>query len=268
MIIGIDVGGTKIEGVLWNKRKRSVVRFVRQPTPKTKEKFIKTLELMLGRLSRDAHITGVGIGIPGSFDYKGKILHTQNIPYLDGLNIMLAIKKLVPVPVAIDNDVSCIARAEFYFQSVRRPAKRIKNKTMFVIAPGTGIGGAIIFNRKVFSGATHSAGEVGHTILISNNKFSISKLKTLEQLYQIARDKKDYKKVGVLLGIAISNIIRILNPDIILIGGGLTDIHKKFMPEVRNVIKKFIPLPARKTPVKIVQRKRSAAIGAALLFSK
>lgn len=276
MTIGIDIGGTKIEGVLWNTKIKQVIRAIRYPTPQTRGGFRKVLKHLLEQLSKNARITDVGVGIPGSFDYKKKkILSTPNILYLKGFDIISLIQETAHTRVAVDNDVNCMARSELYLSA----NWRIKNKTIFVIAPGTGIGGAIIFDGKIFNGATHSAGEIGDTILkletcnmkhsAKRFKFHASHFRTIENLYQYARDKKDYKIVGILLGIAIANVIKILNPDIIFIGGGLAALHKKFMPEVQKMMEKFVfPLSARKTPIKIIRRKRSAAIGAALLFNK
>lgn len=246
MVLGIDIGASKINIVVWNGKK-IVDKWLSEEA--TKEK----LKQGVGQFD----IKKIGIGVPGIVK-DSKIIKCPNLSGLNGLDL----RKLLKKDVRLDNDANCFLRAEAKLGA----AQRYKN--VLAITLGTGIGGSIMINGKIYYGANNSAGEIGHMI-IKDSKFRTQNLKlqlktqncfTWEQFYQAS--KNDSKKQSKVLSIGLANLINILDPEIIVIGGGAAQMPKDF--------RKYIISPlSKKTPIVFSKLGLDAgAIGAALLFEE
>jgi len=278
-MIGIDIGGTKIEAVLLDKNFK-IIKKTRLPTgPRTnKEKVIKNILKALK--SVDDNKSSIGIGFPGIVD-KGKIIGSQNITILKGYNLKSRIEKETKRKVLIDNDANCFTIAETKIGS----AKGAKNVVGITI--GTGIGGGIISEGELLHGFTGGAGEVGKIIL------DVKKNLTFEDLCSGTGITKRYKDLGGkidnpdpkkiyyskerlakdifsefidIMGTALASIATTLNPEVIVIGGGVSN-----LPIINDLKKSFKKHAKSKTIQKVTiknsQIKASGAIGAALLHS-
>lgn len=233
--IGVDIGGSKINIVLWDG-KRIVARRQAQ-------------EVSLKRLNEElSHfkVSKIGIAIPGILDFKtGNILKCPNLSSFNGLNLKEILKK----DIYVDNDANCFLRAE-----AKLGAGRGYNDIL-AVTMGTGIGGAIkiaeLNKDLVYKGARGSAGEFGHIIIDGG--------KTWEELYQATKEEpKQQEKVNA---IGLANLINIFDPEIIILGGGGAKLPK------RELIERYIISPLAKK-AKIVGSKLgldACAIGAALL---
>ncbi|MBU3942739.1 ROK family protein [Patescibacteria group bacterium] len=234
LIIGVDIGGSKINIIVWDGQK--VVDSWR-----TNEVSLKNLKRGISYFN----ISKVGIGVAGVLDYKtGCILDSPNLKLFEGL----CLKKFLNKKVRFDNDVNCFLRAEAKLGSAKG------SKNVLAVAMGTGIGGAIIINKKtIYLGSHGSAGEFGF--------MTIKDGKTWEKLYQETKDKDKEQKQIHALGFA--NLINIFDPEIIVLGG-----DGAILPN-QKLMKKFILSPlAKKT--QIISGKlglNAVAIGAALLWS-
>jgi len=187
-ILGVDIGGSKINFVAWDGRKIIKQVLIQKPT---------IAKLKRG-IEQFPEIKKIGFGAPGIVDAKtGKIIKCPNLPEFNGLNL----KKLFPDnEIKIDNDVHCFLLAE----KLIGQAKNKKN--VLAVMMGTGIGGAIMINNKILP---QPAGEVGRMI-IDNGQ-------TWEKLYQ--KNKNNPQKQKQIHKIAIANLINIFNPEIIILGG-------------------------------------------------
>jgi len=298
-LIGIDIGGSKINAIL--TREGKIFHRVKSQTPKNRKEFLKKLDSAVDHLisaTGKKNILGIGCGVAGTLDVdKGIILKSPNISFLNGFDIKKWLERKFSCEVKIDNDARSFTRAEYLF-GAGRGYKNIVGMTL-----GTGIGGGIIINGKMIYGINGSTGEVGHMIL--NSKFpacaeasagrqipnskpedfeSLAGIKGLRRLgftnslktYQLAKSgdkkaKKAFEELGRHLGVGLANLINILDPEIIVIGGGLSGAYKFFLPIAKKTMAKFIFSPKSRNNVKIFIGKldeNAGAIGAAALFIK
>jgi predicted NBD/HSP70 family sugar kinase len=157
--IGVDVGGTKIEGVLVNEKGR-VLRNERILTEADKGRTVvlhKILRVIHSLWEKD--VIGIGIGIPGRLDHRGKVVLMPNIPALLGFDLMEYLQKRTQIPIIIENDAGCFALAESMFGA----GKKARNMAGIIV--GTGVGGGIVLDGRLYVGSRGYAGEIGHAVI-------------------------------------------------------------------------------------------------------
>src|SRR4030042_5385271 len=231
--LGFDIGGSNIKAALIKNKE-----IIRKALENTSDN-LENLLLLLGKMKYDlctqlsaGEISGVGFSIAGALDVeREKMLHSPNIPYLDGQPIKKMLeKKMAPLPIKLEHDVHCFLQAEKDIGL----AKDLKN--VFYLAVGTGVGGAFMINREIFIGAHGASGEAGHMIIERNSGQDFESLTannfvknmlgvTGKEAEQLARsgDKKAedfFEERGKNLGIGIANIINVFDPEAVIIGGG------------------------------------------------
>ena len=262
-IIGIDIGGSKIRAVLFKGGK--VLKGIKIPVSlKNREEFLEKLEALVRKLISGAgnkEILGIGCGVAGALDLeKGVILRAPNLRLLNNFNIKNWLEKKFVCDVKIDNDARSFLRAEYMFGAGRG------YKNLIGITLGTGIGGGVIINGKMFYGANDSAGELGHMIIDHGKDLEILTVKLARKFKFSKTSIKEFKK-NIIIGLA--NIINILDPEAIIIGGGAAENVKTFLPKIKAAAVKFIISPKSQKNVKIILGKlgeNAGAIGAAALF--
>ena len=262
-IIGIDIGGSKINAVIFGNGK--VLKNAKIPTPKKiRKEFLEKLEALVRKLISEAgikEILSIGCGIAGVLDLeKGIILHAPNLQFLNNFNIKNWLTKKFSCDVKIDNDARCFLRGEYMFGAGRG------YKNLIGVTLGTGIGGGIIINGKIFYGANGSAGEFGHIILDRGKDLETL---TVKQARKFEFSKTTIKEFEKNLKIGFSNIINVLDPEAIIIGGGAAETVKTFLPKIKMAAAKFIVSPKSQKNVRIIIGRlgeNAGAIGAAMLF--
>jgi len=159
--IGVDIGGTKILAVLVDE-KGSIKERIKFNTAKNrKDILIQITEAISYLIKKEKEgskqiIKGIGVGVPGIINRnKGKLITLPNVPSLNGFHIISFLKKKFRMKVCLENDSACTSLAEYKFGL----GKNVRN--MFCLTLGTGIGGGIILNGKIYSGRG-SAPEPGH----------------------------------------------------------------------------------------------------------
>lgn len=300
-IVGVDIGGTKINVVLFRGAK--VLHKDKQPTEtKNLSAFMTQLEGIVSSVIsplRRREFIGIGCGIAGALDLeKGQVLKAPNLPIINGLKIREWLAKKFHREVKIDNDARSFLRGE-HLWGAGRGYKNLVGLTL-----GTGIGGGIIIDGKMINGANDAAGEIGHmalNIVQGNSKFKIpnskqisnskSQILDFEELagaralknlgfsdslkaYNLAKKgdknaRKAFEKVGEYLGISLANIVNMIDPQAIIIGGGLAGAEKFILPQAQKTMKKLITSPKAAEKVKILLGKLgedAGAMGAAALF--
>ena len=280
--VGLDIGGTTIRGVVTNKQGK-VIGSTKLRTGKTKKIVLENIKEILDGLfevSDKKKIKRVGVGFAGFADENGKVIFSPNTPIV-GCNLKQFVRKWTKKSVVAENDANCFVVAEHAFGAGRG----YENIVGIVI--GTGIGGGIIVNNKLYTGLNNSAGEVGHTFvgpdnntkdveyyasgrqLIKRYKLLGGKLKDprLNDL-KISKEriaKKVYQESYSLWARICANVIMTLNPQVVIIGGGVAnDID---FPLLRKETKRLVIQPLAKN-TKISSAKLgelSGAIGAARL---
>jgi glucokinase len=277
--IGIDIGGTKMAATLFDGSKS--IEFYKLATPKENLNdfcvMLKALTEPLFKKAEDENfvIKSIGIGVPGIVDAKdSRILFAPNIPILNNIKPGELIKdKLnLEIPIKIDNDANCFVKAEASVGA----GKKLNNILGIVI--GTGIGGSWSFNKKIYKGAHGYAGEPGEMIINLQEKI------TLEQAYHkimqnnpesLAEEaeqgdilaKKKFEEFGSYLGMTLANIVNLIDPEIIIIGGGVSNSIDLFLESAKNTMQEFLINENYKN-LEIIKTKlgeKAGAIGAALL---
>jgi glucokinase len=269
MILGIDIGGTSVKcGIVSHEGEISQIRTFNTRGWVESIGFVESLKLEIGNYIKDfPDINGVGMGYPGllSSDRK-RVLLMANIPSVVDSPVVEILNSSYPgVVFRIENDAKCAALGEHYFGE----NKGIDNYLMVTL--GTGVGGGLIINKKLFIGGKGNATEVGH-ILTSNGKtlernvgishlikFAVEKLenypgKTLLKGKDITPkvinecaalgdelSKDIFKHVGFYLGEVMVGVVRTVDVDNILLGGGISGAFDFIVPEMRRKMEEHLP---------------------------
>jgi glucokinase len=247
MFVGFDLGGTALKyGVVDEGGK--VLSESQVNTPENVEKLLHTLEEIWKRLKSDhPHIQTAGFGIPGIFGKKEqRILQSPNYPGLDNFALIPALSRFIDVPFRVNNDANMAAFGEY-------KAGAGKNcHSLVLLTIGTGVGTGIVLNGDVWEGACGFAGELGHAVVnpqgetcncgsqgcletevsapkIVKNYQAYSKSHnkiTAEEVALKAKSndraaKQAFATAGYYLGLGLALVINLLNPEKILLGGGV-----------------------------------------------
>jgi glucokinase len=249
LTIGLDIGGTKICGVVFNGK--TVIKTITVATPQNLKSFKAVLKKTLEYLQSLNQIKALGIGFPGVVSHTGKVLYAPNLKYLEKVNLLNLLKFTQIKKIKIENDANCFALAE------ARKGAGIKFKHLVGVTLGTGIGAGLISHRQVYSGLHGSAGEVGH--MMANENY------TYEKLFQQYRDAKNYSALGKLLGRLFADIYNLLDIEAIILGGSVAKSADKFIANTNLELKKHLLNPYIKPKILISKLNNAGSIGAALL---
>jgi glucokinase len=255
--LGIDIGATSIKTVLFNEGaiKSSIV-----PTPKNKKALLKAVaEIIYDAKTIDgksAKLDRFGVGFAGVVDLKsGKLSGAPNLPFMNGFNLGAYLKSLHS-GAKINNDAKCALLAELKFGH----AAKFKNSVL--IAIGTGIGGGVLINGEMYYGQG-AAGELGHIILDRGKTYeNLAGGKALKHY-----GPSEIAKVGLYTGMACVNIVRILNPDVIILSGGVVVKNPRIAKDAAKIMKRHLPARYTKSTKILVSKlgEFAGAIGAAWL---
>lgn len=294
-IIGLDVGGTKIAAGAVDGRGK-VIKKITLPTQANRGKKI-ILKNILTAASKVwlPGVKAIGVAMAGQCDFKnGVFVSGPNFPK-NFKNVKLGkfLKENFRVPVYLDND----ARAFTLAESVSGAGRGFKN--VIGLTLGTGIGGGIVIDGKILRGKNNTAGELGHMTLEASSLFrcscgrfghfeALASGTALENFYKklsgkflpgreiakkiLAKDKNAKQAVaqlGKFLGLGLASLTQLLNPDIIVVGGGAIITPTLWPAALREFKKRVIYKSLKNT--KIVKAKLGSdagIIGATLLTSK
>ena len=169
MYIGIDLGGTKIAVGLVNENGEIIAK---KSTPTLRERGYKEIVKDMAELSKSvikesgydiSNVKAVGIGCPGTTDSeRGLVLYSNNI-VMHNVPLAEEFRKYLDLPVTLINDADAAAYGEY------RAIGKKMHSFLFVTL-GTGVGGGIIINDKIFDGFNHSGGEIGHMAIVLDGK--------------------------------------------------------------------------------------------------
>ena len=296
-ILAIDLGGTNLKIGLLN----SSFKILRKHVLSTKSHvskgaLIKAIIDSVNTIAassgvRKSEIIGLGVGLPGPIDVQKGLVHFfPNIPGWKEVRLKAILENKLRVPVFLDNDANLMCLAEFKLGA----AKNTTNAVCLTL--GTGVGAGIIIDGTLYRAKTFAAGEIGHIPInesgprcncggiacvetyVGNKRIVALARKMfgrdipLETLSNMARkgNKKAlalWRTIGAHLGTALVGVVNLLNPDCIVIGGGVAKAGKVLFDSVKNVVASHaMKIQARH--VKIVKSKLGSdagLIGAAIL---
>lgn len=290
---GIDLGGTKIEGVVLDEALRPLVR-IRLATEACNgyrhvlQRIVELIDRMALQAGTSPPST-IGIGTPGSIDVRTGVIKNSNTLCLNGKPFRSDIEALLERQVLVDNDANCFALAEYRMGSGKMLSD---SATVFGIILGTGVGGGIVCGGRLHHGAQGIAGEWGHNELIPGGEpcycgrrgcvETVISGPALERYYSnltgqekalaaIASGDDDASRRTIArlqeyFGKALAGVINVLDPDMVIIGGGVGNIDALYSQSVRYRIASHVFNGSFDTPVVRPRLGDSAGVfGAALL---
>ena len=245
--IGIDLGGTKIEGILLDEKYNTIQRKrIETHQENGYDSIVKSIISLINELrAKTGEKTSVGICTPGVIDTNSGLVKNSNTLCLIGMPLKTDIEKALGSQTVMENDANCFALAESLLGSAKG------YDVVFGVIMGTGVGGGIVINGTLHKGKTNIAGEWGHhTLRPDGNECYCGKRGCVEtyisgpalekrwleltgkkeSLQSIVQDLSDGKakqwKEEFLenFGISLANVIDILDPNVIVLGGGASNI--------------------------------------------
>lgn len=292
---GIDLGGTKIEGVILDEHLNVIHRHrIATEADGGYEHIISRIDLLINELKSQSGILpkSIGIGTPGSVDKHSGLMKNSNTTALIGKSIIKDIEEKLGVAIKLTNDANCFAMAETKMGIVADTYPDAE--VVFGVIMGTGVGGGIVINGQVIDGLHGIAGEWGHNVLIDGGvdcycgkQGCVEKViagPSLERFYrEQSGESKRLKDIVAAagpddpfaqqtmdrlvhyFGKAISVIINILDPDVIVLGGGVSNINDLYT-RGPAAAESFVFNGELKTPILKPKLGDSAGVfGAALL---
>jgi len=271
--IGIDLGGTNTkigvvdsEGNLINSK--IIKTHSHQNVDKTLERIWETAKkLILEKEIPLFSVVGIGIGIPGPVKNQSTVGFFANFDWERNLNLKEKMEKLSGIETRIENDANIIAQGEAIFGAAKG------KKSSITIAIGTGIGGGIFYNGNLISGMSGVGGEIGHMKVVKDGKTcgcgqngcfeayasasslvkeAQERLKSNEEnllIFDAARKGDEFSKDLIeyesdYLALGIGNLLNIINPECIVISGGISLAGDEILLPIKEKLKKYTMPPA------------------------
>ncbi len=265
-IAGIDLGGTNLKIALLDLRFRIKHKEILGTQSFTKkEELISAIVDSVDNILKDNKLSrkdllGIGLGLPGPIDYEKGVVHfLPNIPGWREVNLKAILERRLRLPIFLDNDAKVMALAEYKLGAARGSTNAI------CITLGTGVGGGLIINGELYRGSNNAAGEIGHMPInekgprcncggyaclesyVGNNRVLAEARKTfgrsitLEKLsYLSGKGDKEAKAIWLRfcerLSVALVGVVNFLNPDCVVIGGGVAGAGSVLFDNIRKII--------------------------------
>jgi len=295
--IGIDVGGTKIEIAVLDEQGDIIFR-QRCPTPSIGyQSILNAIAALIDQACSQVPMSKpqvIGVGIPGCLDASTGLVRGSNTLVMNHQPLQIDLQNLLGCEVRLQNDANCLALSEAIDGAAAH------GQIVFAAILGTGCGGGVVVNRQLLTGRHAIAGEWGHNPLpwptpaesqttpcwcgqtgcletwLSGTAFSHDHARhtgqnwTAKDIIQAMRDgnapaKNSLERYITRLGRALAQVINLLDPDVIVLGGGMSNIEELY-PLVGNVITQYSFGVKATTPVLAAMHGDSSGVrGAAWL---
>ena len=284
--IGVDLGGTKTEIIVLDENLHVLER-KRVTTPqKNYNEIVNTIETLVLDASKNISDFSLGICCPGVLSKQTGLIKNSNTQCLIGKSLKKDLENKLEKKISIENDANCFSLSE------SKIGAGIGFDLVFGVILGTGVGGGIVINNSLHSGRNDIAGEWGHHILHQNGnscycgKFGCvetyisgpsleKRWNTLTGLtqsmpeiidnfdYTIGKQWKDEFLEN--FGYGLANVIDILDPDAIILGGGLSNIDFLYSEGIKSIYSKVFSDTVETSILKNKLGDSSGVFGAALL---
>jgi len=236
--LGVEIGGTKLQAGVCD-RHGHIEQLVRVAVERRQGRvgILQKLEELLPAFLENHHVQAIGVGFGGPVDSaRGKVVQSFHIQGWDGFPLRRWFEKRFQLPVAVENDTNAAALAEAKVGAGRGQRK------VFYSNVGTGIGGALVIDGRLYNGQ-FGAMEIGHTKQMVNGKWLV--LEALASGLSIERGKTTLAESAKFYGAALANAITLLNPDIVVLGGGVAQAGERFFRPVRAQVARLVFQPFR-----------------------
>ncbi|MEA5595374.1 ROK family protein [Rivularia sp. UHCC 0363] len=289
-VIGVDLGGTAIKlGRFTSDGACLKSLTVNTPQPATPEAVVTAIVDAIAIVDPQGNAVAIGVGTPGPADAAGRIAKIAiNLPQWRNVFLADILEAKIGKPTIIDNDANCAGLGEAWLGAGRY------YKNFILLTLGTGVGGAIFLDGKLFSGSFGSAGELGLIGLIpdgpqckSGNQGSLEQHTSIVAIRR--RTGKEPAELGALakagdaealkfwqeygsdLGIGVTSLIYVLTPEAVVIGGGISASFEFFLPSMKAEIERRV-MPTSRVDLQIIKAQLGNGAGmlgaAKLAFEK
>ena len=291
LIFVADLGGTHLRAATVD-RNGKIHHRLKQPTPQAKlpVEIVRALvdaarECEIQCTPHGRRISAVSVAVPGTVDFEeGVVVKAPNVPCLDGFRLSAALHDELKLPAIVENDANAAAVGEMW-QGAGRCYRHLVCVTL-----GTGVGGGIILDGKLWRGVDGSAGEIGHigvdpfagvpctcgsrgclevyasaTAIVrmtceSRPRYPTSSLHkvaalTSQKIYEAGLEGDELalevlRRMGVYLGIGLASLVNLLNPEIIVIGGGVSSGWELFEKHMNHQVhQRAFQIPAQRVKI-------------------
>jgi glucokinase len=300
----IDLGGTNLRAAIVDESGKIHYR-IKRPSPQNAADPKEIMRALVGAIreceKESGGINSIAILVPGAVDARHEIvIQAPNLPGLNGFPLAASLQEEFGSAVLLENDANAAAVGEMWMGAARGCS------TIVCITLGTGIGGGIILDGKLWRGVDGSAGEIGHMTVdpFSHLKCGCGNTGCLEGFAsatgivrmarellprypkslllesQLSAEKvaeaglegdelalEVFKRMGTQLGIATATLVNLLNPEMVVIGGGVANSWSLFEKYLRQEVdRRAFPLPAQRVKIAAAQCGDDAGVlGAARL---
>jgi glucokinase len=297
LVLATDLGGTHLRAATIDRNGRIHER-VKQQTPKAEkaDEIVRAIvaaarECESRTNERGARIRAISVVVPGTVQVEtGIVTKAPNVPCLDGFRLAAALTSELSWPAVLENDANAAAVGEMWQGAGR------EHRTIICVTLGTGVGGGLILDGKLWRGADGAAGEIGHigvepfgvacpcgsrgclevyasaTAIVRmtreasprypNSPLHTSEHLSAEKVYLSGLEGDEmalevFRRMGVYLGIGMASLINIINPEAIVIGGGVAAGWDLFIGHLRE---RAFPIPARRAQILRAERGDDAGL--------
>ena len=284
--LGVDLGGTKTEAILLDEHQNVIDRKRIQTPQFDYSEIINSISSLVLEISKDIDDFSLGVCTPGAISKQTGFIKNSNTQCLIGKPFKEDLEKKLGKKISIENDANCFTMAE----SLMGAAKEFG--LVFGVIMGTGVGGGIVIDGKLHSGRTNIGGEWGHHTLHRNgNPCYCGKTGCVETYISGPSLEKQWLKLTgksqilpeILLnindemgkkwkyeflenfGYGLANVIDILDPDVIVLGGGLSNIDFLYSEGKESVYEKVFSDLVETPIIKNKLGDSAGVYGAALL---
>jgi glucokinase len=273
-IIGIDLGATNIRGAVVSGDALSGIVSARIRSDGAVEDVLGDIYQVIDALMTEK-IAAIGIGVPSVVDLaEGIVYDVQYIPSWKEVPLKRLLEARYQKTVLVNNDANCFALGEYYFGKERKAA------SMVGLTIGTGLGGGIIINHKLFPGHNCGAGEFGLLPYRDNileyycsgsffrNIYGLDGLQVFEDAKKgEARALELYAQLGTHVGQAIKAVIYTYDPELIVLGGSVSQAYDLFKDAMYSEISSLAyGQSAQRIRIAVSELTNSGILGAAALY--
>lgn len=286
--VGLDIGGTKVLAARVS-HEGEVLAEQRRETPAASGHLIEALAELVAAVD-DGTVGAVGVGAAGMVTREGEVAYGPNVPaFRDGLPLRTRLEEMLGRPVVVDNDANAAAWGEFVHGAAA------EQHDALVITLGTGIGGGIITQGELIRGARGFAAEIGHFQVVEDGPECAcgetghwEAVAAGSALGRMAEERLgisgeevgprvragDAEARGVVVefaewvAVGLAGLVNILDPEVIVVGGGLVELGDVLLDPVRESFANRIEAPRARPEVPIVPARlgvHAGAVGAATL---
>ncbi|ESP94318.1 MULTISPECIES: ROK family protein [Pseudoalteromonas] len=276
MIVCIDLGGTKALCGLAKQGRVGQVKRYPVPASGTKKE-VTSYIVELVRMTITADCIGVAIGIPGVVNSDtGEVFEVTNIPAWRDVQLAEELSQRFHVPVLVHNDVNCFTFGEYRFGSHGGDFMPCKN--ILGVCLGTGLGAGVVIDEKLYTGRYGLAGEFGSAPYLGKTIEDYCSGQFFNQQgtdgafqYQLAKagnveSLKLFEQLGTHLGIAFAHMQLAYDPDVIVLGGSVTQAYDLFGEHMLSSFTQYEQ--CKQLNIRVSQLPYAALLGACALFEQ